>query len=82
MPEHRVLPPDVPPGTKLTGPASYFASIEKNYGRPIQDWLDIAADRLDEHTHMQVVDYLKSEFGMGHGHASAVVHYVRMNLPS
>lgn len=78
MTGHRVTPP--PPDNPVKGPASYFPSIEKTYGRPIQEWLDLAADRLDSHRHMEVVDWLKSEYGMGHGHANAVVGYVRAQL--
>ena len=70
------------PRTRVTGPASYFPSIEKNYGRPIQDWLDLAADQLDTKKHMEVVEHLKSEYGMGHGHAQSIVGYVKANLPS
>lgn len=51
-------------------------SIEKTYGRPIQEWLDPAADRLDTHKHMEVVEWLKTEHGLGHGHANAIVAYV------
>jgi hypothetical protein len=54
------------------GPASYFPSIEKKYGRSIEDWQKIIADSgLDKHT--AIVGYLKSEHGMGHGHANALV---------
>ena len=28
---------------KVTGPASYFPSIEKNYGNPVEHWLKIIA---------------------------------------
>lgn len=80
MPEHRVTAPILPPGEKVMGPPSYFPSIEKTYGRPIQEWLDLVADRLDEHRHMEVVGWLKSEYGMGHGHANAVVGYVKAKL--
>jgi len=80
MPAHRVTPPTPAPGEKLKGPASYFASIEKNYGRPVQEWLDLVADRLDSHTHMEVVGWLKSDHGMGHGHANAIVAYARAEL--
>jgi hypothetical protein len=80
MSEHRVLAPVFPEGTKLVGPPSYFPSIERTYGRPIQDWLDLAADRLDSHKHMEVVEWLKSEHGMGHGHANAVVGFVKSKL--
>ncbi len=58
----------------VKGPASYFPSIEKKYGRPIADWIDMVAVRTGE-THMQRVGWLKSEHGMGHGHANAVVAY-------
>ncbi|HEY8580676.1 MAG TPA: DUF4287 domain-containing protein [Beijerinckiaceae bacterium] len=54
------------------GPASYFPSIEKTYGRPIGEWLDIVRRRLPA-KHMELVAYLKSEHGMGHGHANAIV---------
>ena len=75
---HRVVAPEVKPGAK--GPASYFPSIEKTYGKPMQHWLDLAADRLDDHTHMQVVAWFKAEHGLGHGHANAIVAYVKAKL--
>jgi hypothetical protein len=78
MTERRVLAPEPPAdGQKVSGPASYFPSIERTHGRPIQEWLDLTAERLDEDTHMQVVSWLKSEHGLGHGHANAIVAYVR-----
>ena len=59
-----------------TGPASYFPSIERTYGRPIDEWLDLVRSRpLDKH--MEVVAWLKSEHGLGHGHANALVAYVK-----
>ena len=60
---------------KAKGLASYFPSIEKTYGRPIGDWLGLVRARSGE-THMQRVAWLKSEHGMGHGHANAVVAHV------
>jgi len=60
-----------PPWPKQ-GPASYFPSIEKRYGRSIGEWQQIIAGcGLDKH--MAIVEYLKSEYGMGHGHANALV---------
>jgi len=77
----RVLPPSPPaPGEKLKGPASYFASIEKTYGEPVQHWLDLAVELLATKPHMEVVGALKAEHGLGHGHANAVVAYVRARL--
>jgi hypothetical protein len=58
------------------GPASYFPSIERTYGRPIDEWLDLARSRSHD-KHMEVVAWLKSEYGLGHGHANAIVAYVR-----
>ena len=57
---------------KVKGPASYFPSIEKTYGHPIAHWMEIlqAAGPLK---HMELVTLLKSEHGMGHGHANALV---------
>lgn len=80
MTQPRVLAPVIPPGEKLKGPASYFPSIEARYGRPMQEWLDLVVARLAEQPHMQVVGWLKSEHGMGHGHANAVVAYARAAL--
>ena len=80
MPDPRVLAPNLPAGEKPKGPASYFPSIEKNYGRPIQEWLDLTVERLKTERHMEVVTWLKTTHGMGHGHANAVVAYVRAAL--
>ena len=54
------------------GPASYFPSIEKKYGRSIAEWQRIIEDCGLE-KHMEIVAYQKSEYGMGHGHANALV---------
>ncbi len=77
MISRRVLAPTIGPGEKVKGPASYFPSIEKNYGRDMQEWLDLAAERLDTDSHMVVVEWLKSEHGLGHGHANAIVAYTK-----
>ncbi|MET2010072.1 DUF4287 domain-containing protein [Microbacterium chocolatum] len=81
MTTHRVPAPPAPAaGETVKGPASYFPSIEKTYGRPVQEWLDIAADGLDTQSHMAVVQTLKTEHGLGHGHANAIVAYVKAKL--
>ncbi|MBF9041775.1 DUF4287 domain-containing protein [Rhodobacterales bacterium HKCCE4037] len=61
---------------KVKGPASYFPSIEKTYGQPVSHWLDMIAARSDE-KHMETVGWLKSEHGLGHGHANALVAHAR-----
>jgi hypothetical protein len=60
------------PSATVSGPASYFPSIEKTYGRPIAEWKAlIRASPLTRH--MELVGWLKAEHGMGHGHANALV---------
>ena len=60
---------------KVTGPKSYFPSIEKKYGEPIDYWMT-QLDSVKDAKHMEQVAYLK-ELGMGHGHANAVVAVYR-----
>ena len=58
------------------GPASYFPTIEKKYGKPIEEWKDVvraAVAARPDAKHMELVALLKTEHGMGHGHANAVV---------
>lgn len=59
-------------GTRVQGPAAYFPSIERKYGLPIDEWRRLlAASGLT--THKELVDWLKREHGVGHGHARALV---------
>ncbi|WP_266031523.1 DUF4287 domain-containing protein [Brucella intermedia] len=59
----------------MKGPASYFPSIEKKYGRPVEEWFDLIRSRSDA-KHMELVTWLKDQHGLGHGHANALVAYV------
>lgn len=61
---------------KIKGPASYFPSIQKKYGFPIKHWLDLLKNQKNL-KHMEMVAWLKSEHQMGHGHANAIVAYLR-----
>lgn len=61
---------------KVKGPASYFPSIEKKYGKKIAEWMTILKKCKIE-KHMEMVSYLKQEYEMGHGHANALVAYFR-----
>lgn len=53
-------------------PVSYFPSIEKKYGRPVEVWKQLVRDSPLER-HMALVEWLKQGHGIGHGHANAVV---------
>lgn len=61
---------------KVTGPASYFPSIEKRYGKPIEHWMK-ELKKVSKSAHMEQVAYLKENFEMGHGHANALVAVFR-----
>ena len=60
--------------TKPKGPASYFQSIEKTYGQPMAHWFEIV-EKLKSNKHMEIVNVLKTEHAMGHGHANAIVAF-------
>ncbi|MEV6134583.1 DUF4287 domain-containing protein [Nocardia sp. NPDC051990] len=62
--------------TKPKGPASYFPAIEAKYGRTIDEWKSaMRASNLA--SHKEIVEWLKSEHGFGHGHATAITqHYL------
>ena len=57
---------------KVQGPASYFPSIENKYGQPVEHWFRIM-QRAGNLKHMELVTLLKTEHGLGHGHANALV---------
>lgn len=60
----------------MKGPASYFPSIERTYGRPVEEWLDLVrANPLPGHR--ERVEWLKAEHGLGHGHGHALVAHVK-----
>ncbi len=67
------MPADAKPkAEKVTGPASYFPSIEKTYGQPIDHWMAILRE-AGPLRHMELVALLKSAHQIGHGHANAMV---------
>ena len=61
---------------KVTGPASYFPSIEKKYGQPITHWMS-QLDAVRGAKHLEQVTFLKEQHGLGHGHANALVAVYR-----
>lgn len=61
---------------QVKGPASYFPSIEKKYGKPIDHWRT-QLDAVRDDKHMDQVSFLKENFKMGHGHANAIIAVYR-----
>jgi predicted nuclease of restriction endonuclease-like RecB superfamily len=61
---------------KVKGPASYFPSIEKNYGMSIAHWKALL-DAIPGAKHSEMVAMLKNDHSMGHGHANAIVAHYR-----
>ena len=60
----------------VEGPASYLPAIEAKYGEPVAHWQQLLREHRALHPearHMDLVAWLKSEHGMGHGHANALV---------
>jgi hypothetical protein len=64
----------MPSPEKIRGPASYFPSIEKTYGHPVEHWFQVLRAAGDLR-HMELVALLKASHGLGHGHANALVAY-------
>lgn len=63
-----------PPPVK--GAASYFPSIEKTYGKSVAHWFAVL-ETVKDLKHMEQVAFLKNEHKLGHGHANALVAYLR-----
>lgn len=61
---------------KIVGPASYFPSNEKKYGKSIDHWMK-ELKKVSKLAHMEQVAHLKNKFEMGHGHANALVAVFR-----
>lgn len=57
---------------RIKGPASYFPSIERKYGKSIDHWMAVLAN-AGPRKHMELVSLLKADHAMGHGHANALV---------
>ncbi len=49
---------------KVEGPAFYFPSIERKYEKPMSYWFALV-DEQRGLKHMEMVNWLKSEHGMG-----------------
>ena len=64
---------------KVTGPASYFPSIEKKYGKPISHWKSFLK-KMPNAKHGEMVAMLKNDHEMGHGQANAIVAHFRAKM--
>jgi hypothetical protein len=61
-----------------SGPRISSPAIEKKYGKSIDEWMEIiASSPLTKHS--ELVNWLKTEHGVGHGHAMALVHKQKEN---
>lgn len=60
----------------VKGPQGYFPSIEKTYGHPVAHWFEILASHADKRR-VGMVEKLKNQHGLGHGHANALVAHFR-----
>ena len=56
--------------------SSFFPAIEKQYGQPIQFWLDALAELADA-KYPQQIALLREDHGFNQAHANAVVMFVR-----
>ncbi|SFF73913.1 protein of unknown function [Duganella sp. CF458] len=57
-------------------PSSYFPSIEAKYGKPVEHWFKLLKG-MKGVKHMDMVAVLKTDHGMGHGHANALVAHFK-----
>ena len=69
-----------PAAAKVQGPASYFPSIERTYGKTIAEWTQLIRTQGST-KHMELVAWLKTTYGMGHGHANALVAHTLAEKP-
>ena len=63
----------MPSDAKVTGPASYFPSIEETYGMPVARWFEVL-DALQDRSTCAVP---KPEDGLGHANALVADHRAR-----
>jgi len=63
-------------GTRLVLPVD-----RENYGKPITEWKKLIRSRYPA-KHMEIVNWLKAEHGMGHGHANALVGHTLGETPN
>lgn len=58
---------------------AYLDNIEKQTGKTPQEFIDLAKEKgfgADTKA-TEIVNWLKTDFGLGHGHAMAMVHVIK-----
>jgi len=53
-------------------------NLEEKTGKKIQEWMDIA-NKCGFEKHGEILSFLKTTYGMGHGNANLVVHYAKQS---
>ncbi len=53
-------------------------NLEQNTGKSIQEWINLA-NNSGFQKHGEILNYLKSTYGLGHGNANLVVHYAKQS---
>lgn len=58
---------------------AYLDNIEKKTGKTPQELIDLAKEKglTSESKAGEIASWLKEEFGLGHGHAMALVHVIK-----
>ena len=58
---------------------SMIRNLPDKTGKSLEAWLDVLARQKDLDKHGQIVKFLKSEHGVGHGFANLIAHQHRNN---
>lgn len=64
---------------QVQGPKSYFPSIEKKYGQPIDHWM-AQLESVRDAKHMEQVAFLKEKHALGHANALVAVFRAERGL--
>ena len=58
---------------------AYLDNIEAKTGKAPEEFIKLAKDMgfNDQTKSMEIASWLKNEFGIGHGHAMALVHVIK-----
>jgi len=57
---------------------SQVRNLEEKTGKKMEEWVSIA-NKSGFEKHGEILNYLKTEYGIGHGYANLVVHYAKQS---